>query len=209
MAWPTWMPLSTRPSNWPDWSDIFTNTVPREWPKGLFGKGGQAWLDLEALGESLALARDVMEVVIRRIWPARDDDGTFLSDWETVFDVTPEPTIAKRQDRLIAKFRQRGTMTQDLVKAIMCRAWGSDDPSTVTLTSPTQGWAAVDETDAARLGHQMHISQTAGTDEPDPMIEDLISQNKPTWENWYYGKTATLKWGAHADDGEWDRRVWG
>ena len=58
MAWPSWMPLAARPANWIDWSTTFRAVIPREWPKRLFGGDSQAYSDLIAFGEALALARD-------------------------------------------------------------------------------------------------------------------------------------------------------
>jgi hypothetical protein len=179
----------------------------------LYAAGSQAIADLVALGESLALARDLASFLQHNIWPQHDDEhGLFIEDWEEVFGLLPYGDIDARVDRLISTLRQRGTMTQDLVKAIMCRAWGSDNPNDVTITSvnlattvdPDEDWQW------AFMQTNMHIFHSAQTQEPDfGMAYDLIAKIKPTWETWSVGKAKTLKWGVHADDGEWNQRLWG
>jgi hypothetical protein len=213
------MPIAARPSSWIDWSEIFRETIPREWPKRLFGLGSEAYKDLVAFGETLALARDMLSVLQHNIWPALDvNDALFIDRWEEVFGLQPDGSNDVRTSRLIAVMRQRGTMTEDLVKAIMCRAWGSDDPSIVSLANP----AAADVASVApsedwmwaQLQSQMYIYHTAETDLPNAgLISDLIIKNKPTFENWYYGQHFRLKWegppgGPGGGEGGWNQGCW-
>ncbi len=215
MAWSPWMPIAARPAFWQDWSSIFREVIPLEWPKRLFGMGSQAYSDLIAFGESLALARDMLSVLQHNIWPAHDgNDWLFQERWEEVFGVQPDGTRDHRTSRLIAVMRQRGTMTEALVKAIMCRAWGSDDPSIVSITSPDPATfaasGAVDDWQWAYLGHNMHIYHTAETDAPDQgLAEDLIRKIKPTWETWSVGQYKNLVWGTPGEEGAWDQATWG
>ena len=214
MAWPSWMPLAARPANWIDWSTTFRAVIPREWPKRLFGPGSQAYSDLIAFGEALALARDWLSFLQNSLYPNRDTNGIFTARWEGVYGVQPKGSITDRNNRLVALFRQRGTMTEDAVRAILCRAWDSDDPSILSFESP-------DPADVATLNPavdwqwafpqtNLHIYHTAQTREPDYSIAfDLIAKIKPTWETWSIGKRNNLIWGLHATDGEWDRRTWG
>lgn len=200
MAWPTWMPIAARPAFWDDWSTIFRSVIPREWPKRLFGGESNAYNDLVALGESLALARDMLSILQHNIWPTKDETDQLLTDrWEESFGIQASGTDSDRTNRLVAFMRQRGTMTSDLVKSIMCRAWGSDDPAIVTLISPTPGdVAAVAPTEDwqwADLQSQMHIYHTTEAEEPDyNLMEDLISKNKPTYENWSFGRYNAAKY---------------
>ncbi|MEE9367157.1 MAG: hypothetical protein V3W44_10745 [Dehalococcoidales bacterium] len=214
MAWPSFMPLAARPSNWIDWSATFRDVIPREWPKRLFGAGSQALSDLIAFGESLAIVRDYLSFLQNSLYPNQDTNGIFTEDWERVFGVQASGTIAERNDRLVAMFRTRGTMTQDAVKTVMCRAFGIDDPTAIGIISPTP--AAVAVLNPPEVWQwvfpqtNMHIFHLAETIEPDwDIAQDLIDKIKPTWETWSFGKRMQLKWGVHADDGEWDRRVWG
>ena len=212
MAWPSWFPYTptgSRPSNWDDWPDLLKQVVPRQWPHRLFAKDSEAWLDLEALGESLALMRDILQFMQRGLWPGKDIGGTFVSLWEAVFDLEPAKTLALRKQRLEAAMRQRGTMNQQLVKAIMAAAWGHANSDLVGLESPTQGWTASDDQGGAFLGDNMHIYDVAEAAEPDPMIIDLIAKTKPTWQIWSYGQYKRLKWGVAGAEGSWDNATWG
>ena len=188
MAWPSWMPIASRPSSWIDWSTIFRETIPREWPKRLFGAESQAYSDLVAFGEALALARDMLSMIQHNIWPADDaSDNLFTDRWEESFGIQPDGTSAERTDRLIAVMRQRGTMTEDLVRAIMIRAWGLSDPSLLTLTSPDPADVATEnpaeDWQWAYPQTNMHISLTSEASAPDQgLAEDLIAKIKPTWE---------------------------
>jgi hypothetical protein len=209
------MPLAARPAAWLDWSTILRDVTPREWPKRLFAQGSQAYADLVAFGESLALARDMLSFLQHNIWPAKDaNDNVFTDRWEAVFDIQPSGTTDDRTSRLIALFRQRGTMTEDLVKAIMCRAWDSDDPDVVRITYPDPADVATlnpaEDWQWALPQTNLHLYHFTETVEPNWKIaQDIINKIKPTWETWSFGKNRYLKWGVHADDGEWDRRVWG
>jgi len=215
MAWPSWMPMAARPSNWLDWSAIFRDAIPREWPKRLYVQGSQAYSDLIAFGETLALARDMLSLLQHNIWPAQDaNDNVFADRWEDSFGLQPDGTLDDRTNRLIAFMRQRGTMTEDLVKAIMCRVWDSDDPSVVSITSPDPAAfaasGAVDDWQWAFLGHNMHIFHTAETVEPNRgLADDLIRKIKPTWETWSISRLEKLIWGVDADEGQWDWSAWG
>ncbi len=219
MAWPSWMPIAARPANWIDWSAIFRETMPREWPKRLFGAGSQAYQDLIAFGEAMALARDLASLLQHNIWPALDAVDFILSDrWEEAFGIQPSGTNTERTDRLIAFIRQRGTMTQTLVKAIMARAWGADDASAVTLVNVDPADVAalgtIPDWQAAQLLSQMYIYHTAETTAPNAsLIRDLIAKNKPTFENWYYGRFYRLKWegppgGPGGGEGGWNQGCW-
>ena len=218
MAWPSWMPMAARPANWIDWSEIFSETMPREWPKRLFGAGSQAYQDLIAFGEAMALARDWASLLQHNIWPALDgNDFIFGGRWEETFGLQPQGTQDERTDRLIAFLRQRGTMTQALVKAIMARAWNSDDASAVTLRNVDPADVAalgtIPDWQAAQLLSQMYIHHTAESAAPNAsLVIDLISKNKPTFENWYYGQYYRLKWGSvplpGLGEGGWNQGCW-
>jgi hypothetical protein len=152
------------------------------------------------------------------IWPARDDDYIFIDRWEEAFGIQPDGTEADRVNRLISFMRQRGTMTQALVKSIMCRAWDSDDPSVVTLRNVDPADVAalgtIADHQAAELLSQMYIHHTAETASPDAsLMQDLIAKNKPTYENWYYGRYYRLKWegppgGPGGGEGAWNQGCW-
>jgi len=193
MAWPSWMPLAARPSNWRDWPTIFKDVIPREWPARLFQAGAEAYHDLIALGESLALARDVFAHVQHNLWPQEDDDMLFISRWESAFGFQADGTDAERIQRIIAAFRQRGTMTMGAWFAIILKAWGLEDPSLIAYTMPTVADVVATETLGAstymRAFSFLHIYLVAETSDPDLSLKnDLIATNKPTWETWFAGK---------------------
>ena len=212
MAWPSWFPYTptgSRPATWDDWPTILQEVIPRQWPPKLFAKDGNAWKDLKALGESIALMRDILQFMQRYLWPNKDAGGVFIAMWEDVFGLGPANTLALRQQRLEAAMRLRGTMTQEQVKAIMAPAWGHTNTDGVGLESPTQGWTASDDQSGAFLGDNMHVYDSNEAAEPDPMIIDLISKTKPTWQFWSYGRYKRLKWGVAGAEGTWDNATWG
>jgi hypothetical protein len=193
---------------------VLRDVVPREWPKKLFSASAEAWADLIATGEALALARDMLSFMQQRLWPAKDTrDYNFLEDWEAAFSLQQKGDEDKRTDRVIANLRQRGTMTQDLVKTIMCRAWGVDDPSRVGLesASPSAVWTEGpdEEWQWAKALSEMYIYDSTEAAMPDEdLIQDLIAKNKPTFETWYYGQYRLLKWYA-GGQGTWNYATWG
>jgi hypothetical protein len=212
MAWPSWFPntpTGSRPTTWDDWTALFKQVIPRQWPTGLFGRDGNAWKDLTSMGESYALVRDLLQFLQRYLWPTKDDGGVFVPLWEEVFNISPAGSLTTRKNRLIATMRQRGTMTEDLIKALFAPAFGSNDADSVGLESPTQGWTASDDTDGAFLGNNMHIYSADESTEPDPMIIDLIAKVKPTWQIWSYGQYKRLKWGTPGEEGTWDHATYG
>jgi hypothetical protein len=183
------MPTAARPSTWIDWSSVFKDVIPREWWAGLFASESEAYYDQVAFGEALALARDMLSFLQNSIWPTQDTNHIFTERWERVYGVNPKGSLDDRANRLIALFRQRGTMTEDLVKAIMCRAWDSDDPSIVAISSPAMTPAPQCAKHGAFQGANMHIYHATGAAAPNQgIIEDLISKIKPTWEYWTWGQ---------------------
>lgn len=220
MAWPSWFPQISRPKGWPDWPDIFTVVIPREWPEGLFGLETNGEGDLQATGETLALARDFLEQVLRYLWPQTvidsiDDDGIWLDDWEAVFNTTGGSSdLTARAERLVAAFRQRGTMTEALVQAIMAPAFGETDPSKIAFESPTAAAVAAASPDEdwqwVFLHTNMHIYHADETTAPDQeMAETLIAKIKPTGDTWSVGQYKRLKWGTPGEEGAWDQATWG
>jgi hypothetical protein len=214
MSWPSWMPIAARPATWIDWSTIFRSVIPREWPKRLFVAGSQAYADLVAFGEALALARDMLSVLQHNIWPAEDGNHWLFTDrWEEVFGIQPSGSLDQRTSRLIAFMRQRGTMTEDLLKAIMCRAFATHNPADIGINSPTPAAyaasGAVDEWQWAFLGHNMHIYSTSNAAIDRGLAEDLIRKITPTWELWSAGTYNELIWGTPGEEGAWDQATWG
>ncbi|MHC4891273.1 MAG: Kelch repeat-containing protein, partial [Planctomycetota bacterium] len=131
----SWLP--TWPSTWQDFVANYKDIVPRAWPKRLFSPTSESHKDHQALGESIAYPRQLLEWILRTIYPFKDDEGLWLPRWETAFGIKPAGTIAERKTRLIAEMRNRGTFTKALMYAIFSRVWNTDDASAITLTYPT------------------------------------------------------------------------
>lgn len=222
MAWPSWFAQGSRPSTWVDWAAAFRKTVPREWPRNLFADESEGFKDLVAFGEALALSRDMLNQVMAYIWPARDSvDGVFVDDWEGAFNLRPgSADLDERIDRLIAAFRQRGTLSADQTKAILSYAFGSADPADVSIeianaTDLASAWAAGDTSMNAGLSYLftmncVHVYHTSESVAPDQdLLEYLISRIKPAWEFWSGGQYNRLKWGVAGAEGAWDQATWG
>jgi uncharacterized protein YmfQ (DUF2313 family) len=190
MAWPSWFPTVSRPSNWRDYSAIYRKVLPREWPPGLWRLGSEGLKDLYALAESLAMVRDRLEWVLVAYFPAYDTNGVFLGHWESVFGIAPADTIAERQNRILAYMRAlRAAMTAAQLKVTFARAFGSDDPADVSIDSPDPADVTAIET----LGeityvfnnNQLHIYSTGETTEPDFKIaDDLVDRLVPSGQIW-------------------------
>lgn len=206
MANPSWLP--SWPSNWPDYPGIFADVVPREWPKMLWRRGGNAYLDNQALGESVALVRQLMRWMTDTVLPHQDDEAQFLERWEAAFSLPRASTLGERQDNLVSAWRYRSTVTQDVVKAVFCNCWGfKADPSVVTVVAGDIADIAVEATLGAKsfafAHNHLHIYHTAQTAHPDyTQADTLIAKMQPMWATWTIGRykyapkwsTADLTW---------------
>ena len=211
MAWPSWFPTAARPSSWRDWGEVYKKVIPRDWPFGLFNPEAEAWYDLQAIGESLAMTRDMMQWVLTAYFPRWDTNAAFLGRWERVLGISLAATIAAREERVTSHLRTiRATMTQDQVKAAFARAFGSDSADDVSLTSPTAAdiatAAPAEDWQWVLASTVMHIFSTGGSINPDrKIVDDLIDRLEPTGETWTCGQYDVLKWDTA---GAWDQAVW-
>lgn len=205
----SWLP--SWPSAWVDLVTQYATAIPSEWPRGLFRTDGQAHADHQALGEVLAYVRQAAEWMLRTILPQNDDDELFLDRWEDALGLQSyNSAITTRQQAIVAEWRRRGTVTDALVRSILCAAWGSDDPAVVSLASPDP--ADVDSVDtlgeetSGRHQSNLHIYRTEEGEAPDYLLaEYLIDRIKPASEHWSVGQYRT---GIY-DSGTYDRCVWG
>jgi hypothetical protein len=141
MADPTWYPAW--PSGAPDFETQYKNATPRQFPARLYVEGGEAFLDQQALGVILSWIRKGSWWISDRIFPWKDAGEMFLALWENVFSLEASRDLDKRQRRIVAAMRNRGTGTLERIKAIFQWVFpGVTDPDDISVTCPTpaQAW---------------------------------------------------------------------
>jgi len=209
---PDWLP--TWPATFADVEAAYAESVPRQYPEGLYQQGTDEYTDLVAQSVVLSWVRQGSEWVIRRIFPQLDTDGLFLGLWEGCLGVVQRATTAGRQAAIVASARYgRGTATTEKIQNIFAPIFGID-PGDVAFRWATLAEIATAGPDAgaatAKCHNMLHIYDANETAEPDrTLAEDAIALCKPTWQTWSCGRMQYLKWGAHANDGAWNERVWG
>jgi hypothetical protein len=145
MADPSW--YETWIAAWEDFSAAYQAMAPRQWPKNLFSETGEGYKDQQGVGEILSWLRKGSKWISECFWPWLDaayaDAAStaaplFLERWEEVFGLAPRgTTYAERANRVLASFRNRGTMTEDRLKAIFISVFGTTDPDKLSLVAPT------------------------------------------------------------------------
>lgn len=203
-----WLP--PWPSSWPDWIAGFQRGIWTVIPQGLVSEDGQAAADWESLAEMLGHVREMMDWIYHSITPQTDTESLQLARWRQDLQVKLGDGGASVADWIVAKLRQRGTLTDNMIRQIMCTAWGSLDPSILTIYRQPLLTAGTEPTDELqrRENWQIHIYHAAETQAPDwRLAEALIAAIKPTWEIWSVGRYKLMR--RDDPDSGWDRGVWG
>jgi hypothetical protein len=209
----SWLP--TWPATWPDLVTLWREYVPMEAPRFLWKRGGQAWLDLQALGESLALARQFLEWVLRCYLPNRDTTGQLLERWEDDYRLQPAATVADRIIAVIAKMREPGTLTILHAKELLCSVFGTNDPAEVSCVYPLAAdmTTAADATGTteqqwAEMAFQVHWYSTGEDVEPNQsLFERLWRRIAPVTEDWSCGRYCYAEYDddTETEQGEYDQ----
>lgn len=211
--------MTTSPSWYPTWPTAFRNieedylqTVPRQYPLGVYREGTDERRDLDAVAVVLSWIAQGSEWIQRRIFPQLDSSAMFLHLWEECFSIVAGATTAARQQAAIAYCRlMLGTATKETIQKIMAPAFGASVDydevgfsfasfADVAATTFTDEWARAYA--LTRL-HIYHIPETA---DPDISVAlDLIARWRPTWLHVSVGRYETLVWGV----GKWGQAAWG
>lgn len=198
MDLPPWLP--TWPSNWPDFEAAYKALAVSSWPRRQFRRGGEAWRDLEAYGMVLSAARKYLEWILRSIIPSNDSQGLLLHFWEEAFNIEPASTISERIARLEAEFRNRGTGTDGLIKAIFLPAFPGADLDDISICRPNY-----EELTTAGNTHQhahvraqfsFHIYST--NEDIGPLLDvadDIIRRCQPAVCQWTVGRYKIVRYG--------------
>jgi len=209
MATP-WLPSA------PAWFQNFATTykvaIPRAWPARLYEWASDSWKDLETIGESLAMVRELLEWLLDSYFPERDAQALWLSRWEASLGISVGAYVAAsdRANAIIAKIRVLGkSMDEDTVKRIFAPAFGLTAPSDVTLIAvdpaDISAGDTLHENTYLRNQNSLHVCSTSGSDAPDPeLAQAIIDRIAPTWQEWSYGTTTEFTWGTTA----WDEGTW-
>lgn len=202
-----WLP--PWPSSWPDWIEGFQRGIRTVIPAGLVAEGGQVAADWDALAEMLGHVREMFDWIYRTIMPHTDSEELQLGRWQQdlqVYHGDGKPDLA---DWIVAKIRQRGTLTDDMVRQVMCTAWGSLDPATVAIYRQPLLAAGTEPTNELqrREDWSVHVYHAAETTAPNWRLANALAEAiRPTWETWTVGRYRGMIW--DDPDSGWDRSVW-
>lgn len=186
---PSW--LTTSPTEWPDFESHFQGVVPRQYPEDLYADDGEKRAQMRAFGTVMSFVKKATNFFVTRWFPRKDTTEEFLNDWAAVLAEPINGTLAQRQDRLIAKMRNRGTGTTARIQAMFARVFGIDDPTQVSFSSPdlTALPGGLSSNDHAELQSQMHIFNTGETKPVDrPLADALLARVVPSGDTWTVGQ---------------------
>jgi hypothetical protein len=196
---PSWFP--TWPAGFPDVQDEYQQTVPRQFPAGLYGASSDEHLDIVSIGEIYSWLRQGSTWVSRRLWPHLDVTGEFVGLWESALGLVAAFNVTTRRDNVLRALRYHlGTATEAAVQAIFAPLFGfADDPGSVSFASPSAADIAAagpsNEGEWAGATNTMHINHTNETAAPDrTAVDAAIEQTKPTYQEWSAGQYQTCKY---------------
>lgn len=200
----SWLP--GWPVNWPDFVATYQQVIPREWPRGLWSVTGEVHKHHEVLGEILAYGRQLLEWILRSWLPQNDSEGLFLDRWETVLSLAAAATVAERQNAILAAIRNRGTLTIELLRAIVAPAFGNPaDLSEITVCGPTPSDIAGEATSASDpiwwFTYTLHIYQTGSNALDEKIGDDILRRIAPAWCRWQISDTRRLLAGMQLNRG--------
>jgi hypothetical protein len=207
---PTWLP--TWPAGFPDVQDEYQQTVPRQFPAGLYGASSDEHLDIVSIGEIYSWLRQGSTWVSRRLWPHLDVTGEFIGLWENAFGLVAAFAVSTRRDNVLRAMRYHlGTATESAVRAIFAPLFGfADNPGSVSFASPTHAQVAAAGFDSedgwAMATNSLHIYPTDEGAIPDhAALDAALEQTKPTYQRWTAGQYKYAKWDTQ---GTWDHACW-
>jgi hypothetical protein len=206
---PSWLPAY--PATWQDVQQTYEQTVPRQFPEGLYDPALERDEHKDTLGiaDVLAWVAQAAEWVKRSIVPHQDSQGLFLGRWETALGLMQAATVALRQSRIVAALRTRKTLTKAVVQGIflplLFPSGDADDvqfiaPTVATLAAALVGATAADIAQAEHDMFQLGIYDLNGTcsDLPGAMRE--ARRRQPAWEHWWIGTSANADGYLYADE---------
>jgi hypothetical protein len=207
---PSWFP--SWPSDFPDIQQDYEQTVPEQYPAGLYEPGSDEYKDIQATAQVFSWIAQGSMWIRRRLWPHFDTSGLFLDLWEDAFGLVARSSITERVANITRSARNKlGTATKANVQAIFAPVFGDNaDPSTVAFASPSSSDIAANPPDSAegwaRALNSMHIYDANETTEPDRVEgTDAVNATKPTYQRWTYGRYNKAKWDTQ---GTWDHACW-
>jgi hypothetical protein len=215
---PSWLPAY--PATWQDIQQTYEQTVPRQFPEGLYDPALERdeHKDVLGLADVLAWVAQAAEWVKRSIVPHQDSQGLFLGRWETALGLMQAATVALRQSRIVAALRTRKTLTKEVVRGIfqplIDPAGVIDDvefrsPTVATLATALVGCNAAEITAAQTELFQMGIFSLNGvcSDLQGAMRE--ARRRQPAWERWWIGTSVNADGYMYWDETNWDEGAWG
>lgn len=188
----------------------YKNMSPRLWPRRLLKAASNAWKDAQVVGLALAGGRKLLEWQTTSYHPQNDTERLYLDDWLDAFGLRSSGSDTTDQNAIVAKMRERGTLTDAVVKSMFARAFGVDDPSSISIVAGDPATIPGDATadDYAKIQSSQHIFNTSETADPNrKLVDSLLRQVRGTGETWTAGRYQTARWDK-AGRG-WDVATWG
>lgn len=204
MSEPGWLPSSWS-SSWPDYESIYRSMVHRFFP-AIWTDDSEAWLDQEVVGHVLSWLRKSMEYLLRRIFPHLDADDLFLEWWEKALSLASTGSVTTRSNRILAKLRNRGTLTLERLQAIMAPIMGIE-PSKVSVATPDMddviatGTTDLDNICDNAFTYHVYDSDGAADFDRDEALK-AINLIKQSGDHVTVGQNIDFKW--DTDDHGWD-----
>lgn len=206
---PSW--LDAWPAAWPDVGAAYEETVPRQYPEGLYDpvRNSDEYLDVKATARILAWVAQATEWVRRRIFPQADTGGLFLARWEAALGLLRAGTTAARAARITAALRTRKTLTKATVQAIfgpLLRIDPGVDEISFIYPSPADLIAAVSGCSATEIAQALGELCQIGIYSINGACDDLVGaerearRRQPAWERWWIGTTTNGDGYLYADE---------
>lgn len=195
MTAPSWLP--SWPATWPDLESAYRRVIPGEWPANLFRVGMNAYDDLQALGDSLAQVRKLVEWMLRRVWPDKDTDELFLDRWEASLGIASNGAAAIRAWWIKSILGLSvGTLTRGQARAIMAGAYPTTSGATVVeVGAPAVDVDSVTPSTAFQWAFcqtNRHFYESSANGPPDDRIARwILGLITPAGALWTYGSYNT------------------
>lgn len=208
MARPAWLPTAL-PTAIRDFVGDFVAVMPDFLPRRYTRRAADICLEFQALGESAAYWRELLEWFMRTFLPQHDSEGMWLSRHERDYGLRggglTDSEIGRRQRAILAAMRNRGTLTTERAQAVLAPIFGVDADeiafavvaikdllaSHYTSLNPSErDWhRAVD-------AYSIHAYHSLGTAiPPQPELQATFSKLAQSGERWTGGQTKKFLWG--------------
>lgn len=208
MARPAWLP-SSLPTAIRDFVGDFVAVMPDFLPRRYTRRAADIYLEFQALGESVAYWRELLEWFMRTFLPQHDSEGMWLSRHERDYGLRggglTDSEIDRRQRAILAAMRNRGTLTTERAQAILAPIYDVPPDEIAFATVAIKDLLAShylvlnpSERDWHRAvdAYSIHVYHSLETVIPDQnALQAELSKLSQSGERWTGGQTKKFLWG--------------